>query len=109
MIPFKKTNRGLIKMIIFILIALLLLAYFGFNLRSIVGSPTFHDNWNFLKGLIVDLWNNILKAPLTYLWNIFVPLIWNPALHNLEQMKDTAQTATTSVSSAAASLPGVIK
>jgi hypothetical protein len=87
MIPFSNTNRGLIKMVILIIIVLLLLAYFGFNLRNIVGSPTFQDNWAFIRDAAVSLWNSFLKVPLTYFWNnIFVPLIWNPGLHNLEQM-----------------------
>lgn len=84
-------------MIIVILIALLLLAYFGLNLRAIVNSPTFADNWSFLKGLAMDLWNNYLKGPLGYLWNtIFVPLIWQPAVHNLTRMSTGGGSISTS-------------
>ena len=78
------TNRGLIKAIVLILIALLILAYFGFNLRSIVNSATFQDNWNFLWNGIVHIWDTYLKAPATYLWDIFINYIWNPAIHNLQ-------------------------
>ncbi len=83
---FKLVNRqgGLIKAILIIVIALLILAYFGFNLRSTVNSPTFQDNWSFLWDGIVNIWNHYLKAPATYIWNIFVVYIWDPALHNLQ-------------------------
>lgn len=75
MISFRNTNKGLLKMIFVILIILLILAYFGFNLRTIVASQTFQDNWNFLTGLAVNLWNNILKGPVTWLWdNLLAPL-----------------------------------
>ena len=75
-------------MILLILVVLLLLAYFGFNLRSIVNSPTFQDNWSFIENGAVNFWNNYLKKPADYIWNtIFVPLIWRPAVSNLEQMK----------------------
>ena len=81
---FWQTDRGLVKAIIIILIALLILAYFGLNIRSIVDSPTFADNWNFLKDLIVDVWTDYLKKPVTYLWNIFWNFIWTPTIENLE-------------------------
>ena len=75
---------GLIKAILVIVIILLILAYFGLNLRSIVSSPTFQDNWSFLWNGIATIWDNYLKAPATYLWNIFVNYIWDPAIHNLQ-------------------------
>ena len=59
---FNYTNRqgGLIKAILIIIVVLLILAYFGLNLRSIVSSPTFQDNWNFLWNGIVNIWNMYL-------------------------------------------------
>jgi hypothetical protein len=93
MIAFKNRNRGLIKMIIVILIALLLLAYFGLNLRSIVGSQTFVDNWNYLAGLISTIWNDYLKAPVMFLWNsIIVPLI-SKGVTQIEQHQAASTTS----------------
>jgi hypothetical protein len=79
-----KTNGGLIKMIVLILAVLILLAVLGFNLRSIVNSPTFVDNWDYLKSGIVIVWNNYLSGPIMYVWNsLFIPYIWNPIVNNL--------------------------
>lgn len=76
MIPYKNKNRGLVKMIVIILVILLVLAYFGFNIRSIVGSSTFQDNWAFLKNLLETLWDKVLKVPFEYVWNnVILPLI----------------------------------
>jgi len=76
-------------MVLIIVVALLVLAYFGFNLRSISNSPTFQDNWSFIKGVVVNVWTKYLKAPFDYIWNkVFLPLIWEPAIKNLTRMKD---------------------
>ena len=86
------SDRGLVKTIILVVIALLILSYFGFNLRTIVASETFQDNWSFVKNLIVDVWNDYLKAPVIYLWDIFWRLIWNPAIDLLENAKSVKTT-----------------
>lgn len=82
------TNRGLVRGIILIIIALLLLAYFGFNLRSIVSSPTFVDNWDFLKTLCLNIWNNYLKAPSGFIWDkVFIPYVWEPVVNNISNSR----------------------
>ena len=77
MIPFKKTNRGgLIRMAIFIGIVLILLAYFGLNLRGIVASETFQDNWQFVSGLAVDIWTKYLSVVAKFFWDrVITPLL----------------------------------
>ena len=85
MIAFKNRNRGLFKMIIVILIALLLLAYFGLNLRTIVGSQTFQDNWNFIMNGISTVWNSFLKAPATFIWNSILWPLFSKGLTQIQQ------------------------
>jgi hypothetical protein len=80
-------NAGIIKMIVLIVIALLILSYFGYNIRSIVNAPNTQDNFSYVGGVVVDVWNNYLKTPATYIWDIFVNLIWNPAIDNLKNIK----------------------
>ncbi len=54
-----KGNRGLpaqagfIKLILLIVIALIVLGLFGYNLRTIVNSPTVRENLAFVWNLIV--------------------------------------------------------
>jgi hypothetical protein len=79
------TDRGLIKMIVLIVIALLILSYLGFNLRNLVNSPTTQDNFSYVISFLGGLWNNFLKAPVLYLWNtILLPYVWNPIFHHLQ-------------------------
>ena len=73
MIPFKNTNGGgLIRMVIFIAIILIVLAYFGLNLRQIVASQTFQDNWQFLSNLGLNIWNNYILVAGGWIWKYFV-------------------------------------
>jgi hypothetical protein len=82
-------NRGLVRTIILIVIALLILSYFGFNIRAIVNSPAGHENFTYVQELMVNVWNNYLKVPVTYLYrDIFLNLIWNPAIENLTKLKN---------------------
>ncbi|MEK9166157.1 MAG: hypothetical protein AAB846_00290 [Patescibacteria group bacterium] len=63
----KKINKsgGLVKMILLIVVGLVVLGYFGYNLRDIVNSPSVGENlayawdmvkraWNFLVGLLPE-------------------------------------------------------
>jgi hypothetical protein len=81
-------NRGLIKLLILILIALIVLGYYGISVRNAVQNPTSQDNISYIWNGTVDIWNSYLKAPAGFLWNIFVNDIWDPAIANLENIKN---------------------
>lgn len=73
-----KRNSGFLKLILFIVIALIALGFFGYNLRDIVNSPTVRDNFEYVWEYVVKLWNNFLLVPLSWVWeNIAIDLIWN--------------------------------
>jgi hypothetical protein len=72
-----KGNRGFIKAIILIVIALVVLGFFGYNLESIVNSPDVKGNLAYVWELLVKLWS-ILLAPLTWVWdNVVIKLVWS--------------------------------
>ena len=66
--PYRR-GGGFIKMILLIVIALVVLGYFGYNLKDIVNSPTVHDNLVYVWDLIVKLWNTLLAEPATWIWD----------------------------------------
>ncbi|MEK7501548.1 MAG: hypothetical protein AAB777_00760 [Patescibacteria group bacterium] len=75
---FKKTifNRGgVITTILTIVALLIVLGYFGFNLRNIVNSPVVQDNLAFAKELALNVWNTYLKVPITYVYDLIVKLL----------------------------------
>ncbi|TSC58632.1 MAG: hypothetical protein Greene041679_79 [Parcubacteria group bacterium Greene0416_79] len=76
-----RQNRGLIKTVLLIVIALVVLGFFGYNLREIADSPTVRDNLSYVWGLLTKLWDNFLAKPAAWIWNtIVIDLIW----HNLQ-------------------------
>ncbi|MDE2188372.1 MAG: hypothetical protein KGJ35_01430 [Patescibacteria group bacterium] len=83
-----KKNQGLIRLIILILIALVILGYYGISVRQAIQNPTSQDNISYIWNGAVYIWATYLKAPATFLWNIFVNDIWNPAIYNLEHIKN---------------------
>lgn len=75
---FKKNpmNRGgVIRTVLIITALLIVLGYFGFNLRDIVNSPIVQDNLNFAKEVTLNIWNNFLKVPATYIWNLILRVL----------------------------------
>ena len=87
------TDRGIVKLIILIVVALLVLSYFGISLRALVNSPTTQDNISYTASSTVTVWDTYLKVPATYLWNdIFISLIWDPAIQNLKNLRDNQPT-----------------
>ncbi len=63
----KQTNKGLIKAIVVIVIALLVISYYGLNLRDIVNKPTAQDNFSYVQEQAMKTWGTI-KGPVTYVW-----------------------------------------
>mgnify|MGYP000964894786 CR=1 FL=1 len=85
-------ERGFIKWILLIIVALLVISYFGINLRELISSPTTQDNFAYTATTTVTFWNKYLKEPTTYIWKeIFINLIWEPALDNLKNAKADSQ------------------
>jgi len=74
-------NGGLIKWIILIVVAILILSYFGVDIKNFFMSDQVHKNfgyiWNFIKGI----WNNYLIAPAHLVWGIFLQYVWDPFLN----------------------------
>ena len=93
----------MIRWIILLIVVLLVLSYFGFSLRNLIDQPVTQDNFSYVTTNSVSIWDQYLKQPATYSWNnIFVDLIWDPAIHNLEQMKNGQPT---NVATATPTLP----
>ncbi len=88
-----KTNQGFIKWVVIIVIALIILGYYGFDLRKAIESPTNQNNFSYIQSVTYNVWNNYLKGPATYLWKeIFIKVIWNPAIDNLKKIGNNQPT-----------------
>ncbi len=71
-----KKEQGFIKFIVIIIIAVLILSYYGINLEEIAKSPAARANFGFIKESVLWIWNVILKTPVMFIWDvILMPLI----------------------------------
>lgn len=74
-------------MVIVIVIALIVLGYFGFDIRKAIEAPATQDNFNYVQRVVSNVWHGYLEKPSKYLWNdIFIKLIWDPAIENLKKL-----------------------
>lgn len=82
---YKNKNRGFIKAIIIVVIAIIILSYF-MDFKSLFESKRLQDNYQYLKTLILSLWGNYISSWAHYLWDkiiiqflyedIFLQFIW---------------------------------
>ena len=87
----QKEHNGFIKLIVLFVILILIISYFGIDLRAIVESPETQGNLGYVWGLVVTVWHGYLERPILYFWNnIFVDLLWESFVSNLERIKDGA-------------------
>lgn len=83
----------MIKYIVLSIIAILVLSYFGYDLRTIVEAPTTQNNIHYVSGGIGFVWNEYLSQPVSYFWNnIFIGILWNAFIHNLGRVNEGAPT-----------------
>jgi hypothetical protein len=86
----------MIKWIVICLLGLILLGYLGFDIRRAVEAPVSQSNIEYVKDVIVYVWNTYCAGPVKYLWNKFVTLIWNTAVNNLTNSINATSTVQTS-------------
>ncbi len=81
-------EKGFIRLIVIIVIAIFILSYLGIDLKKEVESAQAQKNIGYVKALVITVWEKYLEKPATYLWNIFINLIWEPSVKSLEKLRD---------------------
>jgi hypothetical protein len=83
----------MIKWIIIALIAIIVLSFFGYDLKAIIESPLAQKNLNYAQSGVDYVWEGYLKGPITYLYkNIFIGILWKAFIHNLGRIDAGAPT-----------------
>ncbi|MEK7095634.1 MAG: hypothetical protein AAB917_03165 [Patescibacteria group bacterium] len=85
------TQQGFVKWVLIIIVALIVLGYFGFDIKKAIEAPTTQNNLTYVQKIVSNVWHNYLKKPAGYLWDIFVEYIWVPILDSLKKNNSDEQ------------------
>jgi len=70
-------KKGFIKTVIIIVIALIVLGYFGFDVENIIKSEKVQKNLNYIWDMVSNVWNLYLATPFMFVWDkFFVGVVW---------------------------------
>jgi len=86
---FKNKQGGLIKMIIIIIIAIAILSWYGFDLKTFVMSEPVQRNFGYVWGFVKDIWSDYLAGPAHKLWGIWVTYAWGPFMEMIKNPSHT--------------------
>lgn len=74
-----KDNQGFIKIILAVIVIVIILSLLKIDIRSLFESEAFKTNFAYVGDLanklwawLLVLWNDHLKEPATYLWNLIL-------------------------------------
>jgi len=83
------TNQsGLVKLIILIVVAIIVLGYFGINIRSVFESGPVSDNLSYLWDGVKHVWSNYLQKPTNFIWGVFYNYIWLSFIENMDRIRE---------------------
>ena len=80
-------NQGIIRLIILLVIAVIVLGYFGISLKAVFMKEEVRGNLGFFWQTTNYVWENYLKGPAIWLWDIFYNLLWRSFVENAERIR----------------------
>lgn len=81
-------NRGFIRLILLIIVGLVLLGYFGVNVREVLASPVVRDNLLYAWNLAKEIWGNYLAGPAMWVWEHVLRFFWELFLEGLDNLRN---------------------
>lgn len=82
----------MIKYVILALVAIIVLSFFGYDLKAIIEAPITQSNLHYAAGGVETVWDYV-KGPVTYLYkNVFIGILWQAFLNNLGRINSGAPT-----------------
>lgn len=81
----KNKQKGLIRMIILVIIAIAILSWYGVDIKNFFSSELVQKNFSYVWNLIKVFWTKFLAIPANYLWGIWIEYIWESFLRILQK------------------------
>lgn len=80
-------NKGFVRTIILIVVILIVLGYFGFDVESIIKSEKVQKNLNYVWDIVVKVWDLYLAKPFLFVWDkFFVGVVWHTIVELLSKV-----------------------
>jgi len=78
-------NQGIVRFLLVIIVAVLILSYLGFDIRTFIESDETQGNFKYVWGFFSDLWSDYIaptwtryiKPVWTYFWSFIGPTLEN--------------------------------
>lgn len=80
-------NQGFIKLIILLLMAVIVLGFFGISLKAVFTKETVRGNLEFVWQAVRYVWDNYLAGLAKWAWDIFYNLLWRSFVENAERIR----------------------
>ena len=81
----KNKQGGFLNWIILILIILIILGYYGFDVKKAIEKPETRQNISYVTEKVVFIWDKYLKKPTTYLVkDILLDRVITPLLESIK-------------------------
>ena len=85
----KRAGISILGLLVLGFIAILVLSYFGVNIKSVVNSPTGQENLNYVGGGAETVWTKYFAGPAEYLWkDVWVNIFWQSFIDNMKRIRD---------------------
>ena len=78
-------QKGIIQIIIILLLFVVILSLLGISLTSLIHNQTLRENFQLVWNWVLVIWNNVLKVPAEYVWNIFLTFVFDPLKEQIEK------------------------
>ncbi len=80
-------HGGFIKIILIVVIALIVLGYFGLNIGDILASPVVKENLAWFWDFLTNVWTTYLSGPAHWLWDNLIRVLWDLFIEGVGNIK----------------------
>lgn len=84
----KNSREGFIRIILLIVIGLIVLGFFGINLKDVLASPVVKENLSYAWDLAKELWDTWLRTPVMWVWDHILRFFWDLFWEGLEGLRN---------------------
>lgn len=84
-----ENQPGFVRWIVIFIVALFILSLLGFDLKKSVESEPVQNNFTYVKVVLENFYNRVLRRPAEFIWReFFVEIVWKPFWQAMQDIKN---------------------